>query len=261
MKRVAATSLLLALLLSAVACTREVERVVVVTPTRFPATATTQPAETPQATATPALAPTPPQLEPESRPPPTPLPDRANCAEISGTEYRSPAERQWYLDNCIPTAVPATATTLVPAPAQAVSPPPALAALAIPGATYTGTTSQGKLFEFVVTADGTGISELSYGKKLTCKPEGTPSGLVKTSSEGDVQITGGPPVPIVDNAFSFGGGESRTVGRLDEVSGRFTSGTKAEGVAQFYDDQIDFATSRVVARCDTGPLTWTAFAQ
>jgi hypothetical protein len=40
----------------------------------------------------------------------TPLPDRTTCAEIAGTEYRSGAEREFYLNNCInqnePTATP-----------------------------------------------------------------------------------------------------------------------------------------------------------
>lgn len=31
----------------------------------------------------------------------TPLPDRTSCAEIAGTEYRSGAEREFYLTNCI----------------------------------------------------------------------------------------------------------------------------------------------------------------
>jgi hypothetical protein len=32
---------------------------------------------------------------------PTRLPDRANCDEVRGTRYRSPAERFWYLVNCV----------------------------------------------------------------------------------------------------------------------------------------------------------------
>jgi len=43
----------------------------------------------------------------------TPLPDRRTCSEIRGTEYRSAAERQWYLDNC---TGPALAPTPVPTP-------------------------------------------------------------------------------------------------------------------------------------------------
>jgi len=106
MKQVTVLTLGLALLLSALACTREVEKVVVVTPTELPATATAQPL----AVATSA--------------PPTPLPDRTNCAEIKGTEYRSAAEREWYLANCMPTPAPTgqPPASLPPAP---LAPPPA----------------------------------------------------------------------------------------------------------------------------------------
>ena len=43
----------------------------------------------------------------------TALPDRRSCSEILGTDYRSAAERQWYLDNC---RGPALAPTPVPTP-------------------------------------------------------------------------------------------------------------------------------------------------
>jgi hypothetical protein len=42
-------------------------------------------------------------------------PDRTNCGEITGTPYRSPNERQWYLANCVPPPQP-----VAPAPSQAV---------------------------------------------------------------------------------------------------------------------------------------------
>ena len=55
-------------------------------------------------------APAPPALnvtasEPELLPTPIPstdpaVADRTDCAEIAGTDYRSPAERDWYLANC-----------------------------------------------------------------------------------------------------------------------------------------------------------------
>jgi len=101
MNRLTAIGVLLAVLFSALACTKEVEKVVVVTPTGLPATATAQPL----AVATSA--------------PPTPLPDRTNCEEIRGTEYRSPTERQWYLDNCVPTPAPAGAAEPPPPPSSA----------------------------------------------------------------------------------------------------------------------------------------------
>lgn len=43
----------------------------------------------------------------------TALPDRRTCGEIRGTEYRSAAERQWFLDNC---TGPALAPTPAPTP-------------------------------------------------------------------------------------------------------------------------------------------------
>lgn len=73
---------------------------------------TTVSGESPDATATPG-------------PTQTPLPDRATCAEIRGTEYRSGAEREFYLANCLPTPEP---TPDVP-----VAAPPA-----VPGAEVEG---------------------------------------------------------------------------------------------------------------------------
>jgi hypothetical protein len=33
-------------------------------------------------------------------PQPTRMPDRMNCEQIRGTDYRSEAERQWFIANC-----------------------------------------------------------------------------------------------------------------------------------------------------------------
>jgi lipoprotein-anchoring transpeptidase ErfK/SrfK len=55
----------------------------------------------------------------------TPLPDRTDCNEVRGTQYRSGSEREWYLANCLPTPTP---TPAVPAP----NPP------AIPGSEVQG---------------------------------------------------------------------------------------------------------------------------
>jgi hypothetical protein len=38
-------------------------------------------------------------------------PNRADCAEIQGTAYESPEERQWYLDNCLNTTTATTSNT------------------------------------------------------------------------------------------------------------------------------------------------------
>ncbi len=54
----------------------------------------------------------------------TPLPDRHDCNEIRGTQYRSDAERDFFQANCIappPTEAPATPTS---APATTPSPGP-----------------------------------------------------------------------------------------------------------------------------------------
>lgn len=49
------------------------------------------------------VPPTPVPTPPPSPPPePAVLPDRTNCNEIRGTDYRSPTERLWFLDNCKP---------------------------------------------------------------------------------------------------------------------------------------------------------------
>jgi lipoprotein-anchoring transpeptidase ErfK/SrfK len=55
---------------------------------------------------------------------PIPRPDRASCAEIRGTQYHSPAERDWYLINCRATPVP-TPTILgaTPVPTSTISAP------------------------------------------------------------------------------------------------------------------------------------------
>jgi hypothetical protein len=37
---------------------------------------------------------------------PTPLPDRTDCDEIRGTDYHSPTEREFFLENCINQAEP-----------------------------------------------------------------------------------------------------------------------------------------------------------
>jgi hypothetical protein len=50
-----------------------------------------------EATATPTPDPTP---EPAPTPAPSGPPDRASCAQIRGTAYRSDTERDWFIANC-----------------------------------------------------------------------------------------------------------------------------------------------------------------
>ena len=64
------------------------------------------------------------ETEPTATPQPTvALPDRSDCGEIKGTEYRSADERQFYLANCLPTPAPTA-----PPPA-----PPAIPGADVPG--------------------------------------------------------------------------------------------------------------------------------
>jgi hypothetical protein len=62
-----------------------------------------EPSITPAAAAAVASAPT---VRPLATPvPPTQLPDRQNCDEIRGTDYRSESEREWFGENCRPQPV------------------------------------------------------------------------------------------------------------------------------------------------------------
>jgi hypothetical protein len=65
--------------------------------------------------AAPTEVPPAPIAEPPPEPEPEPLPDRFNCSEIRGTDYRSAAERLWFIDNCRIVSAP------IPAPQQAVN--------------------------------------------------------------------------------------------------------------------------------------------
>jgi hypothetical protein len=108
--------------------------------------------------------------------------------------------------------------------------------LAIPGATYTGTTSQDKLLEFQVSADGLSIAKVRY--KVT-----------GTDSEGDScdRFTSSTvDEPIEDNSFSI----ART---LFDMSGQFESQSQASGEITVHEPWSD-----VVLPCNAGPLSWTA---
>ena len=56
----------------------------------------------PATTASPTQTAIPPSPQPTN----TKLPDRINCAEVRGTDYRSPTEREWFIANCNPTPPP-----------------------------------------------------------------------------------------------------------------------------------------------------------
>ena len=108
--------------------------------------------------------------------------------------------------------------------------------LAIPGATYTGTTSQDKLIEVQVSADGLSITKVRY--KVTGTEPGGGTCDRFTSSTVDV--------PIEDNSFTI----ART---LFDMSGHFETQSQATGEITVHEPWSD-----VVLPCDAGPLTWTA---
>jgi hypothetical protein len=84
---------------------------------------------TPAPTAGPSATP-PAASTPTDEPTGTPLPDRLDCEEVRGTDYRSLSEREWFLASCVtPTAPPVVqqAAQLVPPPGPgpaATLPPP-----------------------------------------------------------------------------------------------------------------------------------------
>jgi hypothetical protein len=108
--------------------------------------------------------------------------------------------------------------------------------LAIPGATYTGTTSQDKLLEFQVSADGLTITKVRY-KVSGTEPGGAACDRF-TSSTVDA--------PIEDNSFSI----ARS---LFDMSGHFETQWQATGEITVHEPWSD-----VVLPCNAGPLTWTA---
>jgi predicted secreted Zn-dependent protease len=93
----------------------------------------TEAVATPTATASPVAQPSlPPVPTPAPQPQPPPPPDRSSCAEIRGTDYRSAAERQWYVDNCVAPAGRATG----PTPQAGAPPLPAPEAQLIPNVSW-----------------------------------------------------------------------------------------------------------------------------
>jgi hypothetical protein len=125
------------------------------------------------------------------------------------------------------------------------APPPTPTAtsgsLAIPGATYVGTTSQDLAIEFEVSADGLTIREVTYrvsGKE----PGGETCESLNISSLGPSTVGRS----IVDNSFAI-------VHTLFDMSGHFETQQQATGELTVHQPQADS-----VPPCDAGPLTWTA---
>ena len=111
-----------------------------------------------------------------------------------------------------------------------------LTSLAIPGVTYTGTTSQDLLLEFEVSADGLTITRVRY-KFSGTRPGGE-------SCDGFTIST--VDAPIADNSFSI-------VDSLFDMSGGFQTQWQATGDLTVHEPYSDG-----VLPCDAGPLTWTA---
>ena len=115
------------------------------------------------------------------------------------------------------------------------------ASLAIPGATYTGTTSQGMPIEFEVSADGLTIRKVTYRVSGT-EPEGGACESLSSSTLGPSTVG----TSIVDNSFSIAYSQF-------DMSGHFETQSQATGVLTVHELQADN-----VPPCDAGPLTWTA---
>jgi len=113
--------------------------------------------------------------------------------------------------------------------------------LAIPGATYTGTTSQDQLFELQVSDDGLNIRKIRYRITGT-EPEGGTCEKLNTSTIDPSTVD----TSIVDNSFSI-------AHTLFDLSGRFDTQWQASGEFTVHEPWSDG-----VMPCNAGPLTWTA---
>jgi len=119
--------------------------------------------------------------------------------------------------------------------------PATTASLAIPGATYTGTTSQDKLIELEVSADGLNIKKIRY--RITgAEPGGGPCERLNTSTLDPSTVD----TSIVDNSFSI-------AYTLFDLSGHFETQWQATGELTVHEPYSDG-----VLPCNVGPLTWTA---
>jgi hypothetical protein len=113
--------------------------------------------------------------------------------------------------------------------------------LAMPGATYVGTTSQDLAIELEVSADGLSIKKVTYrvsGKE----PGGETCESLNSSSLGPSTVG----TAIVDNSFAI-------VHTLFDMSGHFDTQWQATGELTVHQPYADG-----VPPCDAGPLTWTA---
>jgi hypothetical protein len=113
--------------------------------------------------------------------------------------------------------------------------------LAIPGATYTGTTSQDQLIELQVSDDGQSIRKIRYRVTGTDSEGATCERLSSSTLDPSTVDTS-----IVEDSFSI-------VHTLFDLSGRFDTQWQASGELTVHEPWSDGVTP-----CNAGPLTWTA---
>ena len=133
------------------------------------------------------------------------------------------------------TATPTPAATGIPTPTPTPSPGITLT----PGATFSGTTSQGKEITFEICDSAACISKVVARASVQCTPGGAESWRRSIYNE----------IPIVDKAFTLELAETT-------FSGQFTSPTAATGNVQIYSKEYREGEGWVI--CDSGQLTWSA---
>ena len=141
-----------------------------------------------------------------------------------------------------PVASPTPVATATPTGTATPSPTPTPTSGEPELGTWSGTTSQGKPFEFDVVEGSRAIARLRFEYEGTCGGGCT--------CEGDVETNFTVPMAIVNNTFSH-------TGSRYDVSGEFDSATTASGDLSY--DQSGYGPYD--PGCDSGPMTWTASLQ
>jgi hypothetical protein len=112
----------------------------------------------------------------------------------------------------------------------------------IPGATYTGTASDGATITFTVSPDGTIVDQYSITGVSGAEPSG---GTCQFTAAGDNGVWEG--APIEGNVFAYNLGDAII------LDGSFTGPQAASGSFRLYD-----AAAGSDPSCDTGTVSWTA---
>lgn len=137
------------------------------------------------------------------------------------------------------TPTPATTPTPVATGTPTPTPTPSPGITLTPGATFAGTTSQGKEITFEICDDATCISKMVVRASVECTPGGTESWRRSIYNT----------VPIIDKAFTLELAET-------SFSGEFTSPTAATGKLKFF--SYEYREGEGWVTCDSGELTWSA---